>query len=75
MPFDIELEIVGKVVSIESGLGSALPSHEDDLENAKTVGVIEGIEHLLMSLALAEVDLSHPEFTLAVRDCVANLQQ
>ena len=75
LPFDIELEIVGELVNIESELGRALPSYEDDLETVRKVGVIEGLEHLLMSLARAGVDLSRPEFAVAIRDCVANLQQ
>lgn len=47
----------------------------DDLGTARKVGVIEGIEHLLMSLARTGVDLSRPEFAVAIRDCVANLRQ
>lgn len=75
LPFDIELEIVGDVVNIESELGRALSPYDDERETVRKVGVIEGIEHLLMSLARAGVDLSRPEFAVAVRDCVANLQQ
>ncbi|MFM0491070.1 hypothetical protein [Paraburkholderia graminis] len=75
LPFDIALDMVDGVVNIESELGRALPSYEDDLETARKVGVIEGIEHLLVSLARADVDLSRPEFAVAIRDCVAKLQQ
>lgn len=75
LPFDIELEIVGDVVNIESELGRALAPYDDERETVRKVGVIEGIEHLLMSLARAGVDLSRPEFAVAIRDCVANLQQ
>lgn len=66
---------VGGVVNIESELGRALPLYGDDLETARKIAVIEGIEHLLMSLARAGVDLSHPEFCVGIRDCVTNLQQ
>ena len=75
LPFNIELEIVDECANIESELGRALAPYTDDLETARKVGVIEGIEHLLMSLARAGVDLSRPEFAVAIRDCVANLQQ
>lgn len=75
LPFDIALHMVDGVVNIESELGRALPSYEDDLETVRNVGVIEGIEHILMSLARAGVGLSRPEFAVAIRDCVTNLQQ
>lgn len=64
-----------EVANIESELGRALPSNEDDLENARKVGVIENIEYLPMSVAGASVDLSRPEFAVAIRGCVANLRQ
>lgn len=75
LPFDIEIEVSNRRANIESELGRAITGPPDNpVENARVVGVIEGVEHLLMSLALAGVDLSAPEFATALRDCVAKLQ-
>ncbi|GAB7549329.1 hypothetical protein CS8_090310 [Cupriavidus sp. 8B] len=75
LPFEIEIEVSAGKANIESELGRAIPGPPDNsIENARVVGVIEGMEQLLMSLALAGIDLSAPEFSAALRDCVARLQ-
>ena len=75
LPFDIEIGIDDGVVNIESELARALPAYDSAVETARKVGVIEGIEQFLMSLARAGLDLGRPEFAAATRDCIANLQQ
>ncbi len=75
LPFDIEVSVDDRKVNIESELARALPTYDSMVETGRIVGVIEGIEQLLMSLARAGVDLDRPEFAGALRDCVGNLQQ
>lgn len=75
LPFEIEIEVSEGRVNIASELGQVLPNHADNaIENARIVGVIEGMEQLLMSLALCGIDLSDPRYPAALRDCVARLQ-
>jgi hypothetical protein len=74
LPFDIEIEMTAGVPSIESELGRAIPCPPGNpVEIARVVGVIEGMEMLLLSLARTGVDLSAPEFSVALRDCVSRL--
>lgn len=74
LPFGIDLRVDGGIASIESGLPKALPSFSDPVENRRIVGVVEGVEQLLLSLARVGIDLSNPQFAQAINDCVANLQ-
>lgn len=74
LPFGIDLRVEDGIASIESCLPEALPSFSDPVENGRIVGVVEGIEQLLLSLVRVGIDLSHPQFAQAVHDCVANLQ-
>ncbi|WP_423378738.1 hypothetical protein [Burkholderia sp. LMG 32019] len=74
LPFGIELTVEGGNASIESHLPEALPSFHDPVENGRMVGVVGGVEQLLLSLARVGIDLSNPHFAQAVCDCVANLQ-
>ena len=59
LPYDVDVTVCGPEVSIESQLARELANSSTDspVENARTVGVVEGIEHLLMSLARVGVDL------------------
>jgi hypothetical protein len=75
LPFGIEIEVRDGTPSIESSLGEVLA--DDTLGAEETLrigGVIEGIEHLLMSLAKAGADLTLPVYAQALRDCIVNLQ-
>jgi adenylate cyclase len=75
LPFGIEIEALGKSLSLESELARALPTHPaGTLENARLVGVIEGIEHMLMASGRAGLDLASPAIARIVEDCVASLQ-
>ncbi|WP_321819659.1 MULTISPECIES: hypothetical protein [unclassified Burkholderia] len=74
LPFGIDLRVEDGIASIESDLPEALPSFNDPVENGRIVGVVEGVEQLLPSLARVGVDLSNPQFEQAINDCVANLQ-
>jgi hypothetical protein len=74
LPFGIELTVEGGSANIESHLPEALPSFGDPIENSRIVGVVEGVEQLLLSLARVGIDLSNPHFAEAIRDCVAKLQ-
>lgn len=74
LPFGIELTVEHGNASIESHLPEALPSFDDPVEDGRKVGVVEGVEQLLLSLARVGIDLSNPQFAEAIRDCVANLQ-
>lgn len=74
LPFDIELSIDNGIANIESELARALPTYDTMVETARVVGVIEGIEHLLVALALAGLDLGQPQFADAIRACVVSLQ-
>lgn len=74
LPFGIDLRVEDGIASIESCLPEALPGFSDPLENGRIVGVVEGVEQLLLSLARVGIDLSNPQFAQAIRDCVANLQ-
>ncbi|BCF92767.1 hypothetical protein PPGU16_58340 (plasmid) [Paraburkholderia largidicola] len=74
LPFGIDLRVEDGIVSIESDLPKALPSFSDPVENGRIVGVVEGVEQLLLSLARVGIDLSNPQFAQAINDCVANLQ-
>ena len=74
LPFGIDLKVENGVASIESHLPEALPGFGDPVENGRIVGVVEGVEQLLLSLARVGIDLSNPQFAQAIRDCVANLQ-
>ncbi|APA90363.2 hypothetical protein BJG93_32720 (plasmid) [Paraburkholderia sprentiae WSM5005] len=73
LPFGIDLRVEDGIASIESNLPEALPSFSDPMENGRIVGVIEGVEQLLLSLARVGIDLSNPQFAQAIHDCVANL--
>ena len=73
LPFGIDLRVEDGIASIESNLPEALPSFSDPLENGRIVGVVEGVEQLLLSLARVGMDLSNPQFAQAILDCVANL--
>ncbi|WP_177309699.1 hypothetical protein [Burkholderia ubonensis] len=72
LPFGIDLRVEDGIASIESDL--PLPSFSDPVENGRIVGVVEGVEQLLLSLARVGIDLSNPQFAQAINDCVANLQ-
>jgi hypothetical protein len=74
LPFGIELSVDHGSASIESHLPEALPTFRDPIENSRIVGVIEGVEQLLLSLARVGIDLSNPHFAEAIRDCITNLQ-
>ena len=74
LPFGIDLRVEDGIASIESDLPAALPSFGDPVENGRIVGVVEGVEQLLLSLARVGIDLSNPQFAQAINDCVANLQ-
>ncbi|WP_321918016.1 hypothetical protein [Paraburkholderia sp. J11-2] len=74
LPFGVEISIEDGCASIESHLPEALPGFRDPVENGRIVGVVEGIEQLLLSLARVGIDLSNPQFAVAIRDCVAKLQ-
>lgn len=76
LPFDINVRVEDGNVSIESELGRELAGlGATAVESARIVGVIEGIEQLLMSLAKSGVDLSQPEISLALTDCVERLKR
>ncbi|MDN7861649.1 hypothetical protein QZM81_38185 [Burkholderia cepacia] len=74
LPFGIDLRVEAGNASIESNLPEALPNFSDPVENGRIVGVVEGVEQLLLSLARVGIDLSNPLFAQAINDCVANLQ-
>jgi hypothetical protein len=74
LPFGIDLRVEDGIASIESDLPEALPSFSDPIENGRIVGVVEGVEQLLLSLARVGIDLSNPQFAQAINNCVANLQ-
>lgn len=72
LPFDIEVEALNGRIAIESNLGEVLGSTPEDVRDSlRVVGVIEGIEHLLMALAQAGANLSEPVFAEAVEHCVS----
>jgi hypothetical protein len=73
LPFGIDLRVEDGIVSIESNLPDALPVFSDPVENGRIVGVVEGVEQLLLSLARVGIDLSNPQFAEAIHDCVSNL--
>jgi hypothetical protein len=73
LPFGIDLRVEDGIASIESNLSEALSSSSDPVENGRIVGVVEGIEQLLLSLARVGIDLSNPQFEQAIHDCIANL--
>lgn len=73
LPFGIDIRVEDGIASIESHLPEALPSFGDPVENGRIVGVVEGVEQLLLSLARVGFDLSNPQFAEAVRDCIARL--
>lgn len=74
LPFGIDLRVEDEIASIESDLPEVLPSFSDPVENGRIVGVVEGVEQLLLSLARVGFDLSNPQFAQAIHDCVANLR-
>ena len=74
LPFGIDITVENGVANIESSLPEALPGMSDSVEVGRIVGVVEGIEQLLLSLAGVGVDLSAPQFAEAIRDCVTKLQ-
>ncbi|WP_423383711.1 hypothetical protein [Burkholderia sp. LMG 32019] len=74
LPFGIEISVESGSVSIESHLPEVLPSFDDPVENGRIVGVVEGVEQLLLSLARVGIDLSNPQFAEAIRNCVTRLQ-
>ncbi|WP_175033933.1 hypothetical protein [Burkholderia lata] len=74
LPFGIEITVEHGNVSIESHLPEVLPSFHDPVGSGRIVGVVEGVEQLLRSLARVGIDLSHPHFAEAILDCVANLR-
>lgn len=73
LPFGIDLRVEDGIASIESNLPEALPSFSDPVENGRIVGVVEGVEQLLLSLARVGIDLSNPQFAQAIQDCIAKL--
>ena len=76
LPFETELRVEDGEVSIESQLGrelSGIPTHSP-VEHGRVVGVIEGIEQLLMALARNDVDLARPAIAAALKDCVQQLK-
>jgi hypothetical protein len=76
LPYDVDVTVCGPNVSIESQLARELATTSPDspVETARNVGVVEGIEHLLMSLARAGVDLAKPGIAEALEDCVQRLK-
>jgi hypothetical protein len=89
LPFDTHIEVRldshgQKTVSLESQLAQAISltlttedldnSHQDVIENARIVGVIEGIEQLLMSLAKVGIRLDEPIYAQALTDCIHRIQ-
>ena len=74
LPFGIDVRVEDGIASIESDLPEVLPSFSDPVESGRIVGVIEGVEQLLLSLARVGIDLTNPQFAQAIKDCVANLQ-
>lgn len=60
LPFGTNLIVEGGIASIESDLPEAFPSLSDPIENGRIVGVVEGVEQLLLSLARVGIDLSNP---------------
>jgi hypothetical protein len=72
----VDITVCGPDVSIESQLGRELASAAPDsgVENARTVGIVEGIEQMLMSLARAGVNLAKPGIAEALEDCVTRLK-
>lgn len=74
LPFGIDLRVEDGIASIESNLPEALASSGDPVENGRIVGVVEGVEQLLLSLARVGLNLSNPQVAQAIHDCVANLQ-
>lgn len=56
LPFGIDLRVADEIASIESNLPVALPDFSDPVENARIVGVVEGVEQLLLSLARVGID-------------------
>ncbi|CAG9231482.1 conserved hypothetical protein [Burkholderia vietnamiensis] len=51
LPFGIDLWVEDGIARIESNLPEALASSGDPVENGRIVGVVEGVEQLLLSLA------------------------
>ena len=74
LPYRINLRVEDGIASIESDLPEVLARFSDPVENGRIVGVVEGIEQFLLSLALVGIDLSNPQFAQAINDCVARLQ-
>jgi len=74
LPFGIDLRVEDGIASIESRLPEALPSFSDPVENGRIVGVVEGVEQMLLSLVRVGIDLSNPQYAEAIHDCVANLK-
>jgi nicotinate-nucleotide pyrophosphorylase len=74
LPFGIDLRVEDGIASIESNLPEALASSGDPMENGRIVGVVEGVEQLLLSLARVGLNLSNPQVAQAIHNCVANLQ-
>ncbi|CAD6563014.1 hypothetical protein LMG24235_08256 [Paraburkholderia sabiae] len=74
LPFGIDLQVEDGIASIESHLPDALPVFSDPVKNGRIVGVVEGVDQLLLSLARVGIDLSGPLFAQAIGDCVTNLQ-
>ncbi|WP_345816661.1 hypothetical protein AAGS40_27165 (plasmid) [Paraburkholderia sp. PREW-6R] len=74
LPYGINISIQNGVANIETDLPQMIPARPAPIEVGRLVGVVEGIEQLLLSLARVGVDLSAPEFAEAIHDCVANLQ-
>ena len=74
LPFGICITVDDGVANIESNLPEQLAMKSNAVELGRVVGVVEGIEQLLLSLARAGVDLSGPAFAEAIRDCVEKLQ-
>ncbi|TCG03668.1 hypothetical protein BZM27_46685 [Paraburkholderia steynii] len=69
LPFGIDLRVDDGIASIESDLPEALPSFSDPVENGRIVGVVEGVEQLLLSLArvvsIYPIRSSHRQSTTA----------
>lgn len=74
LPYGINICIEDGVANIETDLPQMIPSGPAPIGVGRLVGIVEGIEQLLLSLARVGVDLSAPEFAEAIHDCVANLQ-
>lgn len=76
LPFETELCVGEGRVSIESQLGRELAKVPtgSPVEHGRVVGLIEGIEQLLMSLARKGIDLAHPAIANALEDCVEQLR-